>query len=175
MTLDFEKELDQASKLSHQVEEEKHGNKQGEMGEDAGPNATSAINDRMKALGLNPSPSGLDMDYYRRLARSTEPAIALAGLRMELETLARNLAIGFKVDVPEHASNSRLLDELQREGAITYTQFALARRVLSLCNQAIHGAPVTQEQADAVITSAETLAEQYESWLEWGFPESKNM
>ena len=51
-------------------------------------------NARMIALGLKPTSSGLDMSYYREIAQS-DPTLALAGLRIEIETLAKNLAIGF--------------------------------------------------------------------------------
>ncbi|MEO0457553.1 MAG: hypothetical protein AAF152_13380 [Cyanobacteria bacterium P01_A01_bin.114] len=46
---------------------------------------------RMLQLGLQPSPSGLNVNYYREIAE-TEPNLALAGLRLEVDVLARNLA-----------------------------------------------------------------------------------
>jgi hypothetical protein len=54
-------------------------------------------NARMIALGLKPTSSGLDISYYREIAES-DPILALAGLRIEIEVLARNLATGFKLE-----------------------------------------------------------------------------
>lgn len=38
-----------------------------------------------------------------------------------------------------------------------------------VCNATVHGQPVSLEQAKSVIQSAEVLADQYLSWLSWGF------
>jgi hypothetical protein len=45
-------------------------------------------NSRMLSLGLKPTPSGLDLNYYRSIA-AQDPTLALAGLRIELEILIR--------------------------------------------------------------------------------------
>jgi hypothetical protein len=125
-------------------------------------------NARMISLGLQPSPSGLDMEYYRVLA-SQDPNIALAGLRIEVDILARNLAKGFKVAVSQRESGVRLLRRLLEADAIDVTQFELVGRIMKLCNAAAHGNPVSREQAEAVIDSAGVLSRQYLEWLSWGF------
>ena len=125
-------------------------------------------NARMIQLGLRPSPSGLDMSYYRDLAQQ-DPNVALAGLRIELDVLARNLAKGFKVQATDRDSGIRLLRTLHSAGAITADTMELATKVLQVCNAAIHGTLVSQEEAMAVLDSAEVLADQYLSWLSWGF------
>jgi hypothetical protein len=48
----------------------------------------------------------------------------------------------------------------------------LARRVLSFCNQAIHGGEVSKEQALDVIGAAGVLARDYLAWLSWGFDDN---
>jgi hypothetical protein len=125
-------------------------------------------NARMISLGLQPSPSGLDMEYYRTLA-AQDPNIALAGLRIEIDILARNLAKGFKVAVSPRESGLRLLRHLLEADAIDKTQFDLVEKVARVCNAAAHGNPVSREQADSVITSAAVLSKQYLEWLSWGF------
>ena len=75
-------------------------------------------NARMIHLGLRPSPSGLNMSYYRTFAEQ-DPNIALAGLRIELDVLARNLAKGFKVPFADRDSGVRLLRKLYDRGGIT--------------------------------------------------------
>ena len=125
-------------------------------------------NARMIGLGLQPSPSGLDMEYYRTLA-AQDPNVALAGLRIEIDILARNLAKGFKVEVSPRESGLRLLRHLLDAGAIDKTQFDLVEKVIRLCNAAAHGNLVSREQADSVINSAAVLSKQYLLWLSWGF------
>jgi len=125
-------------------------------------------NARMIQLGLRPSPSGLDMSYYRSLAEQ-DPNVALAGLRIEIDILARNLAKGFGVPMSDRDSGARLMRRLYDAGAITSEQMQLTMKVLRVCNAAVHGTPVSREEADDVIGSAEVLADQYLAWLSWGF------
>jgi len=128
-------------------------------------------NARMITLGLRPSPSGLDFSYYRQLA-AQDPNIALAGLRIEIDILARNLAIGFKVPLTTRDSGARLIRKLFDVGAITESQLALTTKVLSICNMAAHGEPITYDQAINIVELAEILAKQYLEWLSWGFDDT---
>lgn len=164
VSLDFSEEVNEVRHLSTQVEAlpPKHEGK----GFPAIP--LTDANARMITLGLQPSPSGLDMNYYRVLARQ-DPNIALAGLRIEVDVLAKNLAKGFKVNATAHDSGHRLLRRLLEGGGITASQFELAEKVVHLCSSAVHGTRVSQAQAEAVIDSAEILARQYLEWLSWGF------
>jgi hypothetical protein len=125
-------------------------------------------NSRMIALGLKPTPSGLDMSYYKSIA-TQDPALALAGLRIELEILTKNLAKGWGIDVSPYESPSRILKRLREASAVTPDQLALAQRVLSLANQAIHGRTVSRTEADEIIDAASALVDDYLAWLSWGF------
>ncbi len=125
-------------------------------------------NSRMIALGLKPTPSGLDMSYYKAIA-AQDPTLALAGLRIELEILTKNLAKGFQIDVSPRDSPSRVLRRLREASAITSDQFGLGQRILSLANQAVHGRTVSWQEADEIIDAATTLVDDYLAWLSWGF------
>jgi hypothetical protein len=125
-------------------------------------------NARMIKLGLRPSPSGLDMGYYRALA-SQDPNLALAGLRIEIDILARNLAKGFNTQIQERDTGTRLLRKLYDSGAVTAEQMQLGIKVVQLCNAAVHGTPVSREEAESVIDIATVLSEQFLAWLSWGF------
>lgn len=125
-------------------------------------------NSRMMAVGLRPSPSGLDLDYYRMLAQQ-DPNIALAGLRIELEIMTNNLAKGFKVPIGDRMPLRRLVGELYKVNAITLEQKRLIEKISTVCNAAAHGQPVTILETNQIIESAKVLAEQYISWLSWGF------
>ena len=147
----------------------KESSKEKEKTQRQAPNIPlSEINARMLSLGLRPSPSGFDLGYYRRLA-GQDPNIALAGLRMEFEILARNLAKGFNVPVEDRDTAGTLFRKLNDHNAITIQQFQLAQTVLKLCNAAVHGTTVTRQDADSVLDAAKVLADDYVFWLTWGF------
>ena len=164
-SLEFEERITEARRLSAKIETSDEPPKH------PGPSLPlTEANTRMMKLGLRPSPSGLDMDYYRDLA-NRDPALALAGLRIELDILARNLAKGFEVHYGKFDSGLRLLRLLHQAGAITSDQLELARRVFQPCNSAVHGELVSREAARSVIEIADTLTSQYLAWLSWGFPD----
>lgn len=125
-------------------------------------------NARMVTLGLQPSPSGLDMNRYLELARQ-DPNLALAGLRMEVEILARNFAKGSNIDTTPRDSVGALLRRLLDTNTISTDQYGLAQQIVRLCNAAVHGTRVSLEEAEAVIDAAKVLAKDYLAWLSWGF------
>ena len=125
-------------------------------------------NSRMITLGLQPSPSGLDMRRYQDLS-DQDPNAALAALRMEIEIIAKNMAKGFKIETRGNETASSLLKLLLHNQAITPGQYELAQQILQLCNAAVHGRAVSRDQADSIIDSAKVLANDYLAWLSWGF------
>lgn len=168
VTFDFNQEIKEAETLSKQVAQEKDKLSIPEHKKQLPSIPLTEANARMISLGLQPSPSGLDMSYYRNIAKD-DPTVALAGLRMEIEILARNLAKGFKVDIDQKISLSQLLRKLRDSNAITQNQSDLALKILRVCNAAIHGQFVTFDEANSVIDTANVLRDQYLRWLSWGF------
>jgi hypothetical protein len=126
VSIDFQEEIQEAKELSRQVDA---------LPAPADRRKAPAIplteaNARMIALGLQPVSSGLDMSYYREIAEH-DPTLALAGLRIELETLAKNIAVGFKVEHKKNESVSSLLQRLLGRGGITREQAELAAKYLT--------------------------------------------
>ena len=167
LSVDLQEEVHEVKELSEKVES---AELPGDRKRTPGIPKTEA-NARMIQLGLRPSPSGLDLSYYREIAER-DPILALAGLRIELETWFRNVAQGFKVDTKPYDSMNRVLARLRDASAVTPDQVMLARRVLSFCNQAIHGGEVSREQALDIIGAASVLARDYLAWLSWGFDDN---
>lgn len=164
LSVDLKENILEAKELSQKVSREKPRNADTKR-----PSIPlTEANARIIELGLRPSPSGLDMDYYRSLA-SHDPTLALAGLRIEIDILARNLAKGFKLPTSPKESVYSLLRKLLNSGAITQNQFEFTQRILQLCNSVIHGQFVSKEQTDSILKLADVLAKQYISWLSWGF------
>ena len=165
VAVDLDKEIDEVKSLSAKVQEQPAPSDR-PRGRPTIP--LTEANARMIQLGLRPSPSGLDMSYYRNLAEQ-DPNVALAGLRIEIDILARNLAHGFRVSMTDRDSGGRLIRRLYDAEAITSEQMQLTMKVFHVCNAAVHGTTVSREEADDVIGSAEVLADQYLAWLSWGF------
>lgn len=129
---------------------------------------SNKINAQMLKLDLSPSPSGLELSYYRQLA-DQDPNLALAGLRIEVELMLKNLVKGFKLKISEHNTAGQILMKLRERCAITSQQYDLLGHMIALCNVAVHGYKVTTEQAKAILDIADVLRDQYVAWLSWGF------
>jgi len=127
------------------------------------------VNKRMLELGLKPSPSGLQISYYQELA-SKDPRLALAGLRIDLELMLKNLAKGFQLEIDTKSSIRQINNELRERGAISNKQYELINKLLQISNAAVHGIEVSEEQANEVFEIMRILVQDYMNWLSWGFP-----
>ena len=165
VSIDFQEEIQAVKRLSAQVEAQPVPADRPKT--PAFP--VTEANARMLSVGLRPSASGLDLSYYRDIA-NTDPNLALAGLRIELEVMANNVAKGFGVEVRKNESLNSLISRLFETGAITREQRDLMRKILNICNQAVHGRTVSKKEAEEVLDAASVILEQYLSWLSWGFP-----
>ncbi len=167
VSLEMNDKIEEVKELSNKVQEsvseknEEHKNK---------PNIPlNEVNTRLIELGFRPSPSGMNMDYYREIAKK-DPNLSLAGLRIEIDILAKNLAKGFKINFDDKRDNGgRILRKLLDTGSITNNQYQLATKTLNLCNQAVHGASISEGQALSIIDSTNVLIDDYLSWMSWGF------
>jgi hypothetical protein len=122
----------------------------------------------MISQGLEPSPSNLNMDYYNKILEQN-PNIALAGLRIDLEIMLRNLAKGFNIDIQGVYSTIKICDKLLNQNAITVNQYKLIKSIFTICNAAVHGQNITKDQALQIFEMAPVLIYDYVLWLSWGF------
>lgn len=175
----FPDEIKDAKALALQVQEEdnekrkERESKPAAIGEERRLTASiplTEVNARMINLGLAPSPSGLELASYRIVAER-DPNLALAGLRMEVELMLRNLAKGWKVDAVPRDSAAIVVRKLRDHGAITSRQADLLTTVLRLCNSAVHGVRVTETDVNEILNMTAVLRDQYVAWLGWGFPD----
>jgi hypothetical protein len=162
--LDFQEKIQEAQQLSEKVQEKPTPAPE----EKVALIPISEANARMIALGLEPMSSGLNISYFKQIATS-DPTLALAALRIEVETLARNIALGFKLELKPHGSAGRLYRELFEKGAITESQLQLAEKILILCNRAIHGETVSWAESKDVIEASSVLFANFLAWLSGGF------
>ena len=165
----FPQDISETKKLSVKVKQEIEEKKEVE-GKQFSELPLTEANKRMLSLELSPSPSGLELSYYQSLA-DQDPNLALAGLRMEVETMLGNLAKGFKVDIVHNKGAIAIARKLREDGAITAKQAELISNIVNLCSAGIHGLPVTAFQVREILDIAEVLRDDYIMWLSWGFRE----
>lgn len=127
------------------------------------------LNTLLISRELRPSNSGSKLNYFRELV-SSDPNLALAGLRIEFETLVSNLVKANNLPASD-SSLGRMLTMLVKAEKITPTQFDTSRRVLELCNRAVHGQVIDPSSALAVIDAAEPLINNFKNWLFWNLSE----
>lgn len=103
------------------------------------------------------SPSDYDFGYYRKLSE-TDPNLALAGLRMELERMLQNLARISGLDFqPHRTSPGRFSGLLRSRGLLDSDEYELLRSIINVANSAVHGQSVSQQDALKTIESAEVF------------------
>lgn len=163
-----ENDIKEAKGLAKEIEEERSPKLQGIINKEVN-GQDNKVNQRMIELSLRPSPSGLNLDYYRNIAE-TNTNLALAGLRLDFEIMLRNLAKGFDIAVSDREPVSRVISTLYEDNAITLRQKEFIDIVFKISNAAIHGAPISKEQVYEVLRIAQVLVDDYVAWLGWGFP-----
>lgn len=163
----IEQEIVEAKELSVEVQKERKPEIQKIINEATSSFETNA-NERMIELGLKPSPSGLDIDYYRKIA-NTDPRLALIGLRADLEIMLKNISIGFNISNKENDSVDKIISRLLDNGAITIRQYELINKLFKICNSAAHGTIITKSDALEILDIGEILVKDYVAWLYWGF------
>lgn len=128
------------------------------------------INRKMAQLGLDPSPSGLDLNFYRNIANEYSVQLASLGLRLDLELMLRNLLKGFKIVGFEKKSVSQVARELFSKGRLTENQLSFVLQIFQILNSVAHGAEITYKQFNEVLNIGQILIEDYKNWLDWNFP-----
>lgn len=167
VSLNFQEEIQEARTLSEEIPSAQNA----KPSKAAAPIPLTQANARMISLGLQPVSSGLDLGYFRDIA-TRDPTLALAGLRIEIETLARNLVRGYHLEEKQNQSPSTLIKRLRSQGIVTAEQAELARKILIICNKAVHGQPVSTAEANEVLDATAVLFENYLQWLSWGFDDN---
>lgn len=103
-----------------------------------------------------PETASTSTDQLQEIA-SSNPNLALAGMRIEIERKLAALAevAGLKTD----KRGSNLLKELEHADAIFNSEYYVYERFFSLLNQAVHGATVDVAAAEKAIQMGRNLLE----------------
>lgn len=160
-------EINKAKELAEEIKIERKPEIQKIISESSADKETYA-NKRMSELGLALSPSGLDLNYYKKIAE-TDLRLSIVGLRIDFEMMLKNLAKGFEIPLRERASISEIISKLFRVGAISSKQYEFINTIFKITNAAAHGADITKSQVFDVLEMGQVLIDDYIAWLDWGF------
>jgi hypothetical protein len=164
-----EEDIEQAKELAIEIKSDRNPEVQNLIDKE-GDKLESEANVKMIQRGLMPSPSGLNLDYYRDLAQS-DPRLALVGLRIDFELMLKNLAKGFKIPIEEKIPVFKIISKLFNEGVITNKQYEFINAIFRISNSAAHGAEISLKQVYEVLDIGQVLVDDYLAWLDWGFNE----
>lgn len=98
------------------------------------------------------------MDSIRELAES-DPVIALAKIRIELEKVLLRLARATSIDTKRPALGS-LIQKLSNQEIISIQVGKSLKEVVSICNRAIHGELISDESAGTIVELGIDLIEE---------------
>ncbi len=128
--------------------------------------AQAQLSSRLQEHGLLSSPTNYDWEYYSKLAES-DPNLALAGLRMEIERMLQNMArvSGVEYD-PFRTTPNRFIGLLRSKDVLGPEEYDLLRSVISVANAALHGRDVTEGDAQRTIQSASAFKDSYLAFMD---------
>ena len=102
-----------------------------------------------------------DLDDVRKLLDS-DPVLALAALRIEIERNLKSIAKRLDFPIREKISITEILVHLERKEIFSHDHVLILRQIIKMCNKAIHGVAISKDEAKEIIF----LAEKYYRTLE---------
>ena len=90
------------------------------------------------------------LDNARKLLDS-DPVLALAALRIEIEKSLKVIAKKLDLPIKEKRSITEIIVDLNRKEIFSYEQVKILRKIIQMCNKAIHGAVISKSEAKEII------------------------
>ena len=86
-----------------------------------------------------------------------DPVLALAALRIEIEKKLKMALkiVDFKGD--NRLSISRLIEIFHKKNVLKYEQIKALRKIINMCNKAVHGFSISKDEANNIIGLTEEL------------------
>lgn len=95
--------------------------------------------------------------YGIRELLDSDPVLALAGLRIEIERKLKLAAHFLDIPVNKQYSILKMLGIFKNNKFLSSYQFNALWNIVTMCNQAIHGSLISKEEAKEIIDIAEEL------------------
>lgn len=93
-------------------------------------------------------------DNSRKLLDS-DPVLALAALRIEIEKSLKVIAKKLDMPIKEKRSITEIIVNLNRKEIFSHEQVLVLRKIIQMCNKAIHGAVISKNEAKEIILLTE--------------------
>ncbi|GAF85123.1 unnamed protein product, partial [marine sediment metagenome] len=93
-------------------------------------------------------------DNSRKLLDS-DPVLALAALRIEIEKNLKVIAKKLDMPIKEKRSITEIIVNLNRKEIFSHEQVLVLRKIIQMCNKAIHGAVISKSEAKEIILLTE--------------------
>ncbi len=87
----------------------------------------------------------------------SDHVLALASLRIEIEKVLRNAVDYFDISVRDKRNLSKIVQAFQKKELLYPEQISALRKILDMCNKAIHGVAVSTQEAKQIIDLADEL------------------
>jgi hypothetical protein len=94
------------------------------------------------------------LDNARKLLDS-DPVLALAALRIEIEKKLKTIAKKLDLPIKEKQSITAIIANLKSKEIFTHEQVLILRKIIQMCNKAIHGALISKGEAKEIISLTE--------------------
>lgn len=87
----------------------------------------------------------------------TDHVLALAALRIEIENKLGILVKSLNFNISDRSSISRLIEIIGQKAIFSSEQVGALRKIINMCNKAIHGSDISKTEAKLIIDLAEKL------------------
>jgi hypothetical protein len=126
----------------------------------AGATFRETVEDAEKSLAKANLPVGLKGPLLEQEQRSTseqDPNLVLAGMRIEIEKLLKEIGKHQSLLFPRGFGIARMIAALRQRGALDSELASALSDLVSLANQAVHGAQIQPDVARRAIDVGETI------------------
>lgn len=131
------------------------------------------VNSFIQEKKLMVSQSGYDLAYYLDIAQS-DPNLALAGIRMELERMFRNMLVLVGEDVDKkRLSAGQYLSLLRSREMIPASMYQFLAQTIEVGNAAVHVSDIEKDLSLRVINSLKVFVTFYLDWIQSNFINKK--
>ncbi len=129
-------------------------------------NVRQRVNSLIQDRKLMVSQSGYDLAYYLDIAQS-DPNLALAGIRMELERMFRNMLVLDGEDLDrKRLSAGQYLSILRTREMIPASMYQLLSQTIEVGNAAVHVSDIDKDLSLRVINSLKVFVAFYLNWIQ---------
>lgn len=114
-----------------------------------------------------------DLSNTRSLLES-DPVLALASLRIEIEKKLKSSIYFMNLDVDNNFSISKTINILYKQNILSKDQTEALKLIIEMCNKAIHGISISKEEALEIIEITDELNKSFAVGYSIGFVPNEN-